>query len=153
MMLSQLSLGLTSPAVPTRASAPTMAFKTDTPRPDLQSGLDFTWDKPWGDSKEISDKAGLQALAKKLNPILGYWDPMNIGETSKENIAWFRHAEIKHGRVAMAAFVGFTLQSNGVVFPWSAPVRSTVEAPARGVRSRRAHSACMNELMKADGRR
>merc|ERR1719387_1678517 len=70
-------------------------------------------------SGEISDKAGLVALAKKLNPVVGYWDPLNIGETSKENIAWFRQAEIKHGRVAMAAFVGYTVQANGIHFPWA----------------------------------
>merc|ERR1719331_1713953 len=79
---------------------------------------DTTLEKAW-DSDEISDKAGLMALAKKLNPVVGYWDPLNIGETSKENIAWFRHAEIKHGRVAMAAFVGYTVQSMGVYFPWN----------------------------------
>jgi len=105
--------------VPTRTSTPTMAFKTDTPRPDLQAGLDFTYDKPWTSSSEISDKAGLEALAKKLNPILGYWDPLNIGETSKENIAWFRHAEIKHGRVAMIAFVGHVVQATGAHWPWA----------------------------------
>ena len=27
---------------------------------------------PWS-SGEISDKAGLEALAKKLNPVVGYW--------------------------------------------------------------------------------
>jgi hypothetical protein len=79
---------------------------------------DTTLEKSW-DSDEISDKAGLIALAKNLNPVVGYWDPLNIGETSKENIAWFRHAEIKHGRVAMAAFVGYTVQSLGVYFPWN----------------------------------
>lgn len=57
-------------------------------------------------------------------------NPLNIGEpdafaeangilpySDEEFIAWFRHAEIKHGRVAMAAFVGFLVQSN-VCFPW-----------------------------------
>merc|ERR1719454_2242589 len=81
--------------------------------------------KPWTGS-EVSDKAGLEALAKKLNPVVGYWDPLGIGKTSPETIGWFRHAEIKHGRVAMAAFVGYCLQSNGVCFPWNiqAPVGS-----------------------------
>merc|ERR1711998_388537 len=77
-----------------------------------------TLEKPW-DSDEICDKAGLKDLAIKLNPVVGYWDPLNIGETSKENIAWFRQAEIKHGRVAMAAFIGYTVQSLGIYFPWN----------------------------------
>jgi len=74
--------------------------------------------KPWT-SSEVSDKAGLQELAKKLNPTVGYFDPLNIGDSSPETIGWFRHAEIKHGRVAMAAFVGYCVQANGICFPWN----------------------------------
>jgi len=70
-------------------------------------------------SSEIADRAGLEALAVKLNPTVGYWDPLGIGSSSKEAIAWYRHAEIKHGRVAMAGFVGYVLQANGVCFPWN----------------------------------
>jgi len=70
----------------------------------------------------------LKSLAKLLNPTVGYWDPLSIGEEStslwnynnERKIAWFRQAEIKHGRVAMAAFVGYCVQANG--FRWTFPM-------------------------------
>merc|ERR1712039_864570 len=99
---------------PTAALAPSRAAK-----PSMSLSEEFTIEsKPWT-SSEISDEAGLTELAKKLNPTVGFWDPLGIGGTSPETIGWFRHAEIKHGRVAMAAFVGYCLQSNGVCFPWN----------------------------------
>jgi len=47
------------------------------------------------------------------------FDPLGIitDDVNPETIGWWRHAEIKHGRVAMAAFVGFCVQSNGIHFP------------------------------------
>ena len=46
------------------------------------------------------------------------WDPLGLAEMgSDETIAWFRHSEIKHGRVAMAAFVGWWAVGAGVRLP------------------------------------
>jgi hypothetical protein len=46
------------------------------------------------------------------------WDPLKLSELgSDETIAWFRHSEIKHGRVAMAAFVGWWAVGAGLRFP------------------------------------
>merc|ERR1719421_8994 len=80
----------------------------------------------WDVSTEPKNMEDMTALAKKLNPSVGFWDPLGIvrEDTAPETIGWFRHAEIKHGRVAMAGFVGYCVQSNGAVFPWNlqAPV-------------------------------
>jgi hypothetical protein len=48
----------------------------------------------------------------------GIWDPLGLSEMgSDETIAWFRHSEIKHGRVAMAAFVGWWAVGAGLRLP------------------------------------
>jgi len=111
------------PAVPAaagaaRAAAPMMGDGTFKKYLDT-SPMDLTLSKDWGDSTETADAAGLEKLANELNPVFGYFDPLNIGGESKETIAWYRHAVIKHGRVAMAAFVGFLVQSAGIHFPWA----------------------------------
>merc|ERR1719478_1584899 len=86
-------------------------------------------------------KSDLEALAKEQNPVLGFYDPMGMadldlwGQGSEASIGWLRHAEIKHGRVAMAAFVGYIMAANyetfgGALIGYSyPPIASGLSAP------------------------
>jgi len=70
--------------------------------------------------------ADLDTLSKSLNPKITpeRFDPLNLAEADfwgageEATIGFLRHAEIKHGRVAMMAFVGYIVQSNGYYFPF-----------------------------------
>jgi hypothetical protein len=74
----------------------------------------------WELSTEPKNKEDMIALANKLNPVVGFYDPLGIvtEDTAPETIGWFRHAEIKHGRVAMAGFIGYIVHANGIYFPY-----------------------------------
>jgi len=46
------------------------------------------------------------------------WDPLGLADLgSDETLAWFRHSEVKHGRIAMAAFVGWWAVAAGATLP------------------------------------
>jgi len=49
---------------------------------------------------------------------LGFFDPLGLAE-DVDSFARRRAVEIKHGRVAMAAFIGMMFQETGVTFPGS----------------------------------
>jgi hypothetical protein len=67
---------------------------------------------------------GAKELAEGLNPVVGFFDPLGLATAdfwSKGNeftYGWIRQAEIKHGRIAMAAFVGFIAQEQGYHWPF-----------------------------------
>lgn len=69
--------------------------------------------------------ADLEVLALEQNTALGFFDPLGLSKRNfwdqgeSATIGFLRHAEIKHGRVAMAAFVGYCVQANGIAWPWA----------------------------------
>merc|ERR1719373_1039827 len=99
-------VALSSAYAPTVAPAPTVARAT---------------------APSMMDLSGLKDQAKKLNPVVGYFDPLNLaegefwGNTEEATIGFLRESEIKHGRIAMFGFVGYIVHANGIHWPWKGP--------------------------------
>merc|ERR1719263_2329216 len=61
-----------------------------------------------------ADASGMDGIQAPV----GFFDPLGLSKmASDETLAWYRAAEIKHGRVAMAAFLGCCVTGLGVEFP------------------------------------
>merc|ERR1740129_2744874 len=75
-------------------------------------------------SPVMETTADVENLAKQLNPVVGYWDPLTLLEASSGIRARRRPSASCATRksntvaVAMAAFVGYIVQANGIHFPW-----------------------------------
>merc|ERR1719230_1549137 len=64
----------------------------------------------------LSAFAPQRAASVRMGPETGggVWDPLNLsGQCSEKTLCWYRHAELKHGRVAMAAFAGWLWVNSG----------------------------------------
>ena len=71
---------------------------------------------PASSSALRADASGMDGIQAPT----GFFDPLGLSKSaSDETLAWYRAAEIKHGRVAMAAFVGYCIQENGYCWPWN----------------------------------
>jgi len=75
-------------------------------------------------SMNMDAKADLVVLAEKLNPIVNYYDPIGLadqefwGLSQDQTIGFLRESEVKHGRIAMFAFVGYIVHANHITWPW-----------------------------------
>jgi len=67
-------------------------------------------------SMQLESVEEYEGAAQETNEIV--WDPLGLSDLgSPATLAWFRHAELKHGRVAMAAFVGWLVAASHMHFP------------------------------------
>lgn len=78
----------------------------------------------------MANKGELVAIAQSQNDVVGYFDPLGLADKNfwnqgvESTIGFLRQAEIKHGRIAMAAFIGFWVQSN-VQWPFAMTLEGT----------------------------
>mmetsp|Transcript_32342 Transcript_32342/g.80153 ORF Transcript_32342/g.80153 Transcript_32342/m.80153 type:complete len:212 (-) Transcript_32342:978-1613(-) len=70
--------------------------------------------------RAVSVRMGVESM-EGVGPETGgkMWDPLDLSSmASEKTIAWYRHAELKHGRVSMAAFLGWLWVNGGApLFP------------------------------------
>merc|ERR1712125_7342 len=82
--------------------------------------------------------AWIQDQVVGVTPPMGYFDPLGLSYGKDDaTMMFYREAELKHGRVAMAACLGWYLDAAGVHPAFNSalsndPLKAAVELPAVG---------------------
>lgn len=54
------------------------------------------------------------------------FDPLDLAERYPQHLAWYRESELKHGRIAMFAFLGCLVQDSGFRLPFAETQDSSI---------------------------
>ena len=79
-------------------------------------------------AKQAASSTSLKAFEQDIGATLplGFWDPLGlVADGDKANFDRLRLVELKHGRIAMLAVVGFLVQEAGVRLPGSIDLSGT----------------------------
>jgi hypothetical protein len=80
------------------------------------------------------DAAKLAMMVEGASAPFGFWDPAGLSKLGTPGTqAWFKAAELKHSRVAMAACVGWIVNEAGITFDGNVATGTTFASLGKGV--------------------
>jgi len=84
----------------------------------------------------VEPSSNLASIEGASNPFPDGWDPAGLADLgTPATLAWFRAAELKHSRVAMAATVGWIINEAGIHFDGDISKGVSFESLGKGVQA------------------